>query len=420
MEYLLALSSSAFLAGLTAYLVILSHRELAAVRLARASTVLERNLLREQISELAERRQREQQKAERTWDAFRKFVVARKVREAADICSFYLEPHDRRPLPAFSPGQYLTFRLNIPGQAKAVVRCYSLSDAPKPDHFRVTIKRIGPPPGKPDGRPGLVSCFFHDQIEEGDVVDVKAPSGQFYLDTTEQTPVILIGGGIGLTPVLSMLNALAEAKSEREVWFFYGLRHGGEHVMADYLRQVAADNPNIHLSVCYSDPRPNEDRPGANYDHAERVSIELFKRTLPSKQGDYYLCGPPPMMQSLVDGLLEWGVEQKHIHFEAFGPASVKSTTRSQVEAATTSNIEIAFSRSEKRCAWDGHSTLLEIAEANGVHIDSGCRAGNCGTCITAIKEGSVDYPAKPGTSIEAGSCLVCVAIPASNIVLDG
>src|SRR5208282_5981813 len=241
-----------------------------------------------------------------------------------DICSFYLEPHDRHPLPVFLPGQYLTFRLNIPGQSKPVIRCYSLSDAPRTDHFRVTIKRIGAPPGKPDGRPGLVSSHFHDQTDEGDIVDVKAPAGQFHLDPAEDTPVVLIGGGIGLTPVLSMLNALVDAHTQRNIWFFYGLRHRSEHIMAEHLRQIAEDNPNIQVHICYSDPRPNEDRAGEHYDHAERVSIDLLKRIVPGESAHFYLCGPPPMMQSLVEGFHGWGVDDNRIHYEAFGPASIK------------------------------------------------------------------------------------------------
>ena len=318
------------------------------------------------------------------------------------------------------PGQYLTFRLNIPGQPKAVTRCYSLSDAPKPDYFRCTIKRVGVPPGKPDGKPGLVSSHFHDQIEEGDIVDVKAPGGQFFLDPAEDTPVVLIGGGIGLTPVLSMLNALVDAHSQRNIWFFYGLRHRGEHIMAEHLRQVAEDNPNVQLHICYSDPRPNEDIAGEHYDHAERVSVDLLKKIVPMDAAHFYLCGPPPMMQSLVEGFHAVGVADERIHYEAFGPASVKKAAPAQPADAAASSIEISFSRSEKKIGWDGKSTLLEIAEANGIHINSGCRAGNCGTCITAIKQGTVKYPSPPGTTPEAGSCLACVALPASSIVLDG
>lgn len=420
MEILVPLSAALFLAGLTAYVGLLALRELTTTRLATATAAVEHAFLREQISELADRRHREQEKAERTWDGFRKFVIARRVPETSDITSFYLEAHDRRPLPAFNPGQYLTFRLNIPGQSKPVMRCYSLSDAPRPDYFRVSIKRVGPPPGKPDGQPGVGSSHFHDQLDEGDIVDVKAPSGAFFLDPRGETPVVLIGGGIGLTPMLSMVNAIVEANAQRDVYFFYGLRHGGEHVQPDYLRKLSTENPNIQLHVCYSDPRAEVDREGEHYRHAERVSIDLFKRMLPSNDADYYLCGPPPMMESLVSGLLAWGVPQARIHYEAFGPASVKSAAPAQPVAAGASSIEISFARSEKRCMWDGRSTLLEIAEANGVRIDSGCRAGNCGTCITAIKQGNVDYPTKPGGAVEAGSCLACVAIPTSNIVLDG
>ncbi len=420
MEILVPLSAALFLAGLTAYVGLLAFRELTSTRLASATASVQHAFLREQISELSDRRRREQQKAERTWDGFRKFVIARRVMETSDICSFYLEPHDRRPLPEFQPGQYLTFRLNVPGQPKPVIRCYSLSDAPKPDYFRVSIKRIGPPPGKPDGKPGVGSSHFHDQLDEGDIVDVKAPAGAFFLDPRGETPVVLIGGGIGLTPMLSMVNAIVEANVQRDVYFFYGLRHGGEHVQAEYLRKISTENPHIQLHVCYSDPRADMDREGEHYRYAERVSIDLFKRTLPSNDADYYLCGPPPMMESLVSGLLGWGVPQARIHYEAFGPASVKSAAPAQPAAAGASTIEIAFARSDKRCMWDGRSTLLEIAEANGVKIDFGCRAGNCGTCITAIKQGNVDYPTKPGGSVEAGSCLACVAIPASNIVLDG
>jgi ferredoxin-NADP reductase len=409
-----------FLAGLTAYFAILAARELTSLRVARSTAVFEQSFLREQITELAERRRRETQKAERTWDGFRKFVVARKVMETSDICSFYLEPHDRRPLPSFMPGQYLTFRLNIPGQAKPVIRCYSLSDGPKAEYFRVTIKKVGPPPGKADGKPGLVSSHFHDQIEQGDIVDVKAPGGQFFLDPAEDTPAVLIGGGIGLTPVLSMLNALVDAHSQRNVWFFYGLRHRGEHVMAEHLRQVGEENPNMQINVCYSDPRPGEDKAGEHYHHAERVSVDLLKRIVPMETAHFYLCGPPPMMQAMVEGLNAAGVEDRRIHYEAFGPATVKKAAAAPAAAAAAAgSFEIGFS-SGKKVAWDGKSTLLEIADAAGIRIDSGCRAGNCGTCITAIKQGTVSYPSPPGFAAEAGSCLPCVALPASNIVLDG
>src|ERR1051326_7217889 len=267
MESLIPIAAGAFLAVLTIYVAALIQRELTALRLIRVTTASERRFFRERILELSERRRREQQKAELAWDGFRKFVVARKVLEAADVCSFYLEPHDKRSLPPFDPGQYLTFRLNIPGQLKPTVRCYSLSDAPRPDYFRVTIKRLGAIPGKPDSRPGLVSCHFHDNLEQGDIVDVKSPSGQFFLNPRGETPVVLIGGGIGVTPALSMLNAIADANVQRDVWFFYGVRHGGEHIMREHVSAIAAKHLNLHIHICYSDARPNEDREGREFTH---------------------------------------------------------------------------------------------------------------------------------------------------------
>src|SRR5262249_22486994 len=160
----------------------------------------------------------------------------------------------------------------------------------------------------------------------GDIVDVKSPSGQFFLSPRGETPVVLIGGGIGVTPALSMLNAIAAANVQRDVWFFYGVRHGGEHIMRDHLTAIAAAHPHVHIHVCYSDVRPNVDIEGRDYTHAERVSVDLFKRVLPSNAAHFYLCGPPPMMQSLVEGLTAWGVGNDQIHYEAFGPASIKST----------------------------------------------------------------------------------------------
>ncbi len=407
-----------FLAALATYLVTLALREIVTTRAVRATADAERVVLGERIAELAERRRRDTEKAERTWDGFRKFVVARKEMEATDICSFYLEPHDRRLLPVFMPGQYLTFRLTIPGQSKPVIRCYSLSDAPKAEYFRVTIKRIGPPPGKPDGLPGLASSNFHEEIEVGNILDVKAPAGQFWLEPSDTTPVVLIGGGIGVTPVLSMLQGIVDANARREVWFFYGLRNRTEHVMARHLHGIAAQNPNISLHVCYSDPTA-ECRPDADYQHAERVSVDLLRRVLPSNAPHFYICGPPPMMQAMVEGLTAWGVPPERIHHEAFGPASVKSAATSHAPASAEASAEIVFSRSGRQCLWDGRSTLLEMAEANGVRLDFGCRAGNCGTCLTALKAGEIDYPSPPGMTVEAGSCLACVAVPKGKVTLD-
>ena len=353
------------------------------------------------------------------WSGFRKFRIDGKVLEADGICSFYLVPHDGRPLPPFYPGQYLTFRLPIPGQAREVTRCYSLSDSPDhTDYYRVTIKRIPPPPGQPAAPGGLVSGHFHDRLRVGDFLDIKAPGGHFHLDVEHRGPVVLVGGGIGITPVLSMLGHLAATQAGREAWLFYGVRNSSEHVMQDFLKEVAVEHRNLHVVVCYSDPLP-EDRQGEHYDFAERVSVELFKRVLKVNNFDFYICGPPPMMQSLTEGLAAWGVPEARVHFEAFGPASVKKAGQPAAPAAAVAGFQVTFTRSNRTLVWPGAGSLLEFAEANGIQIDSGCRAGNCGTCATAVRDGQVDYLSAPGAEIEKGSCLACIAVPKSALSVD-
>ncbi len=359
------------------------------------------------------------------WNGWRKFVVERKEHECPDqgVCSFYLVAHDRRPIPPFQPGQYLTFSLKIPDRrrnAKPTIRCYSLSDSPNPAYYRVSIKKLPPPPKNPDAPPGKASNFFHDHIHEGDILDVKAPSGHFFLDMTKQTPIVLIGGGVGITPVMSMLNAVAAKGFNREVWFFYGVRHSEEHSMKRHMEQLARDSEKVHLHVCYSSPKDG-DRLGVDYQHKGWVSVDLFKEVLPANNFDYYMCGPGPMMESVTTGLREWGVPDANVHFEAFGPASVKKTGKKEgKEKAVASGHKVTFSKSDQTVEWDPNvESLLELGEANDVVMDSGCRAGNCGTCIVAIKSGEVTYPIEPGYECEAGTILTCCAVPKSDVEID-
>lgn len=354
------------------------------------------------------------------WNGIRKFTVAQKVKEAEDTFSFYLEPHDRKPLPQFKPGQYLTFALSVPGQAKQVVRCYSLSDIGRTKHYRVTIKRCLPPP-RTDHPPGIGSSFFCDAVKVGDIVDTKAPNGHFFLDMEKQRPVVLISGGIGVTPMVTMANALTEAGDPREIWFFFGARSSTDHMFKSYMAEITAKNKNLHLHVCYSKPLPT-DMLGRDYQHEGRVTVELFKQLLPSNNYDYFLCGPGPFMESITSDLTAWGVPDAWVHFEAFGPASVKKKTPAKAEAvqgAAAAVFEITFSKSGKKAKWDGsHDSVLALAEENGVKIDAGCRAGGCGSCLIAIKSGEVEYAgARP--DVEAGSCLSCICKPKGALVID-
>jgi len=416
------LAAAGVFGAIAAYVAMLAFRQVQAAGVMARTGELEQQLLRRRIDDLIEQRQFERQREQLSWSGWRKFEVAERVDEGGDICSFYLAPHDKQALPPFMPGQFLTFQLKLPGSSGATVRCYSLSDSPKGDRYRISVKRQVPPrdPAKADIQKSS-SNFLHDQAKPGDILDVKAPSGHFYLDPSRHHPVVLIGGGVGLTPVLSMLNTLVERRSEQEIWFFYGVRNRREHVMRDHLDRIARENPNVRIRVCYSDPEEG-DVEGTHFQHAGRVGIDLFKKLLPSNNYEYYFCGPPPMMTSLYEGLREWGVPEEHIHFEAFGPASVKRVAQvaKPAEGGPAPTMQVTFARTAKTVAWDpSFTSLLEFAEANGVAMESGCRAGNCGTCVAAVKAGEVKYVTTPGSPPGAGSCLTCCSVPAGDLSID-
>lgn len=379
-------------------------------------------LLHQRISEAQKRR------AENTlaWNGYRKFVISEKVDEAKGICSFWLKPHDGKSLPPYKPGQYLTFRMNIPGRDKPVVRCYSLSDRPRSDQYRVTIKRVAAPADAPSAPPGLVSNYFHEQLREGDILDVQAPRGHFFLESEHERPCVLIAGGVGVTPLLSMISTIAEARTGREILFFYGVRDGSEHAFREELEKTVEQHANLRMVVAYSRPTSeDEQREGQDYHHAGWVDLDLIKSYLPSTNYEFYICGPPAMMESLNQQLQKWGVPQKEMKTEAFGPATVskaftKPKTSTGPSAPASAAASITFAKSGKSCGWAADSeNLLDLALANGVQIESGCRAGNCGTCAVAIKSGKVAYLTEHGAELEAGTCLTCIAAPDGDLVLD-
>ncbi len=355
------------------------------------------------------------------WNGFRKFVVRRKIEETPLVRSFYLEPHDGKPLPPFKPGQYLTFRLPGIHRNGQLIRCYSLSDYPRPTHYRVTIKRAGSPAGNPTVTTGLGSGIFHDQIAVDDLLDLHSPAGNFFLDPTDLQPVVLIGCGIGLTPIYSMLATLVHVKSRRPVWFYYGVRNGSEHLFKAELAAIARDHPHIRIRICYSQPGP-DDRLNEDYQLHTRVSVELLRTELPSNNFLFYYCGPGLMMEALTVGLKQWGVPDSHLHFETFGPLSVQRVSKATAGATPFAAKQpyVTFRKSGTALLWDGsHATLLDLAEQAGVAIASGCRAGNCGTCVVALQEGEVTYIQPPGTPPEARTCLTCIAQPKGDLVLD-
>ena len=346
-----------------------------------------------------EKRLAKAQRATKSEEKYRTLVVTRKVPESESITSFYLAAEDGEPLDAFLPGQFLPLRLNIPGQHEPVYRTYSLSDRPGAEHYRLTIKQEPAPPDLPNAYPGVSSNYFHDHVDVGSTLSAKAPRGRFYLDPKGETPVALVSGGVGQTPMISMLNAIVAAGAKRPTWFVHASRCGREHAFGEAVRRLAEEHDNVHAHIRYSQPSV-ADVVGRDHDDTGRIDADLLKRLGPDNNCDFYLYGPTGFMRSLFDGLLSWGVPEQRIHYEFFGPASAVSerakvaTPKRVAEAAQCcTDLEVTFSTSGVRANWNpSFESILDLAEANGLSPDYSCRSGVCQTCVAGIEEGEVRY----------------------------
>jgi ferredoxin-NADP reductase len=281
----------------------------------------------------------------------------------------------------------------------------------------VTVKRIAAPAGRLDLPAGRGSSFLHDHVQVGDVLDVRAPAGAFFIDPLATEPLVLIGAGIGITPLASMLEAMVHAGRRRQIFVLWGFRSSGDHPFKTRLEKLAAVHSEIHVDVCYSAPQ-SEDMPGTDYKHPGRITFEHIRGVLPSNNLQFYVCGPGGFMESLVPALWDWGVPESHVHFEAFGPASVKKTSPSS--RIVSEPCEVRFERTNRIAKWDGSfASLLEFGESAGVTLPSGCRAGSCGECLTAIRSGSVATMKRPGIPVPADHCLTCISVPEGDLVLE-
>ena len=370
----------------------------------------------------------EQQRiAEAERNTYRPFVVKRIERESDTIKSFYLKPNDNAGFAHFGPGQFLPIRVNIPGQDAHVIRTYTLSDASGKGYYRLSIKRE---PALDDFvAPGLVSNFFHDTIQVGSVIEAMAPRGRFVLDTSNERPVVLLSAGVGITPMIAMLNDLSHrvlcCGEKRDVWFIHGARNSREQAFRGYLKEFSSAYPHIHTRIRYSDPAPG-DAIGVTHDSEGRVDIELIKEILPFDDYEFYLCGPPPFMKSIYEGLIGLNVSAERIHYEFFGPATVMAPnqqTSINKSLHQGKKISVSFLRSGIEAEWNTSTgTLLELAEQHGIEAPYSCRSGACGTCSVKVITGAVEYFDPPIAIPEPDCALICSAKPGSNcdeIVLD-
>lgn len=247
------------------------------------------------------------------WRGLRPFTVVRKIRESELVCSFILEPVDGQPVLAYQPGQYLGIQLR-PAQAKhQQIRQYSLSDKANGKHYRISVKRETLP------QPGLVSNYLHDDVHEGDVLHVLPPAGDFYLKHPA-APTVLISAGVGLTPMMAMLETIVDSGKNSPVWFLHACEQQQQHSFATRVRTLAKQHDNVQHVVWYQQATVADLTHNDVY--AGWMDLSLLKTQLPLTQGHFYLCGPTGFMAFAKRQLLELGVPPAHIHYEVFGPHS--------------------------------------------------------------------------------------------------
>jgi nitric oxide dioxygenase len=262
----------------------------------------------------------EQVSNEGGWNGRRAFVVKRKAAESEIITSFYLVPRDGGLLPAFQPGQYITvFADHLATDVAEPIspRNYSLSQGPGRETLRISVKReASPDAGAPDG---VVSCLLHDHLQGGDVIHLGPPCGEFVLKPEPGRPVVLLSGGVGVTPLIPMLEALAKSSVDVPVLFAHGARNGRFHAFREEVAALAAQRTNIRTLTLYSEPEPGDVEEG-RCDRVGFLDIEELKREFPEGEPDFYFCGPPAFMTGVHRDLKRLGVEASRLHFEFFGP----------------------------------------------------------------------------------------------------
>jgi len=349
---------------------------------------------------------------------FRDYRVTRVQHESDIITSYYLQPEDNEKIPCHVAGQFLPIEIHPPGSEAPIRRTYTISSAPNGEYYRLSIKREAS--AAPNLPPGVSSNYFHDHVVSGSTIRALSPRGKFTLDESSTRPVVLISGGVGVTPMISMLQQLC-IDSEgcgctRPVWFIHAARNSDAQAFGDHVHKLGRELSCLTTHIRYSDPSAT-DVVGEDYDSQGYVDNELLKSLLPLDDYDIYLCGPTPFMESVYEALKDLNVADDRINYEFFGSGSTLGKKRSNglsiADIADQRPIEVQFARSGIQATWDPtRGSLLDLAESEGLQPAYSCRSGVCQTCATKISQGNVAYIEQP--MVDPGECtaLICSAYP--------
>ncbi|MEU7893999.1 MOSC and FAD-binding oxidoreductase domain-containing protein [Nonomuraea sp. NPDC049152] len=352
------------------------------------------------------------------WPGFRPLTITRVQPESRSVFSLFLAAADGAPLPPALPGQFLTVKVQADGGVPPLIRSYSLSGEPGAGTYRISVKQE---------LHGAASGYLRARARVGGTLDAAAPRGTFYL-TDDSNPVVLLSAGVGVTPVLAMLHALARAGSPRQVWWLHGARNGTEHPFAAESRHLLDGLPHAHTRVYYSRPT-SADRAGTDYTDVGRLSPERISGLGLPADADVYLCGPVGFMAGVTDALVAAGLRRSRVHTEVFGAGAsltpgVTSATSAraphQPAGAAGKGPPVSFARSCLTVPWnDDQGSLLDLAEACDVPVRWSCRTGVCHTCELALMSGAVSYSPDPVEPPAEGDILICCSRPSEAVVLD-
>jgi ferredoxin-NADP reductase/predicted pyridoxine 5'-phosphate oxidase superfamily flavin-nucleotide-binding protein len=345
------------------------------------------------------------------------YTVTKVIAESSVIKSIYLEPREHA-VPKFKSGQFLTVKIPIAG--RDTIRTYTVSSAPADATVRISVKRER---AREEGLPdGLCSSFIHDQLKVGEIIQAKAPCGAFTFDAAEQRPAVLVAGGVGITPMVSMArHALVEGVRTRYIrptTLISSASNGEQRAFFDELNEITLQSAGSIRSFWALSQVDSGMEPGKDYHQHGRISAQFLQAVLPLDDYDFYLCGPGAFMQAVYDMLRALGVNNARIFAEEFGPASLQRdadlATMEFKPLAAASEAIVSFTDSQVEQAWSNDDgSLLDFAEAHGFSPEFGCRSGQCGACKTRLVAGAVVYQTEPSSSLEEDEILLCCAVPA-------
>ncbi|MBR0937440.1 MOSC and FAD-binding oxidoreductase domain-containing protein [Bradyrhizobium jicamae] len=349
---------------------------------------------------------------------FRPLAITAIDRESADVVSLTMRDPDGRPLPAARPGQYVVLRLRPPAAASPLFRSYSLSGPVSSEQRRISVKL------ELDGAAG---AYLHHHVQVGDIIDVSSPRGNFFLQSGDR-PVVLMSAGIGATPVLAMLHALAEAGATSRILWLHAARDSRHHPFAAEVRRLMRGLSRGRSHVCYSRPGMS-DRIGEDFDASGHLSRSVFDEVGMPREADVYLCGPTRFMADMKQALAAYGVAPERVHLELFNggesrtPGVVGAVIRAPHPLAEDAGAGplVSFARSGVAAHWDAsaYQSILELAEACDVPVRWACRSGVCHSCESGLISGAIAYGPTPLDMPADGNLLICCSRPAGDVVID-